>query len=242
MSFVSPRTAGTSRTQQEEAIQLPVAPGYSNVPLLQTTPGMLEQCDLETQPLGHPAAQRISQHMAKESLQRPSEHFTSPLKWSTDSLREERNEIKAETGLYLETWAPGDRCHLLLPCLHAYRRFIAAFLPFEMWHCKAWGWENRFVIAFKHFKCALYASNFPRGTCNVREPTEEREAEQLAQHFACLVQFVLNERESAFSPFPFFRPIHLFISGRGRKCTKVFARQWGFQKMPELQWATVSCR
>lgn len=132
MSFVSPRPAGTSRTQQEEAIQLPMAPGYSNVPLLQTTPGMLEQCDLETQPLGHPAAQRISQHMAKESPQRPSEHFTSPLKWSTDSLREERNEIKAETGLYLETWAPGDRCHLLLPCLHAYRRFIAAFLPFEM--------------------------------------------------------------------------------------------------------------
>lgn len=81
------------------------------------------------------------------------------------------------------------------------------------------------MIAFKHFKCALYVSNFPRGICNVREPSEEREAEQLFQHFACLVQFVLNERESAFSLFPFFRSIHLFISGRGRKCTKVFACQ-----------------
>lgn len=179
--------------------------------------------------------------MAKESPQRLSEHFISPLKWSTDFLCEERNEIKAETGLYLETWAPGDRCHLLQPCLRTYRRFITAFLPFEMWHCKAWGWKNHFVIAFKHFKCALYASSFPRGICNVREPSEEREAEQLFQHFACLVQFVLNERESAFSLFLFFRPIHLFISGCRCKCTKVFACQWRFQKMPKLQWTIISC-
>lgn len=59
----------------------------------------------------------------------------------------------------------------------------------------------------------------------VKEPSEEREVEQFFQHFMCLVQFVFNDRQSVFSPFPFSRPIYLFISGHTHKCTKVFACQ-----------------
>lgn len=45
----------------------------------------------------------------------------------------------------------------------------------------------------------------------VKEPSQEREVEQLFQHFRCLGQFVFNERESGLGCWGFFFSFHPLV-------------------------------